>query len=55
MAHVPHWPQLYVCSACNAVYAGIETAEDPAKQYRPPDDCAACGGSEFVTIEARGE
>lgn len=55
MAHVPHYPQLYVCEACNAVYAGIEIEDDPARQYRPPDDCAACGATEFVRIETLDE
>ena len=51
MAHVPHWPELYVCTDCHAVYAGHERAESEQSGFDPPQQCKACGHDQFIEIE----
>lgn len=53
MAHVPNTPELYICKGCQNVYAGT-VQKDPDLvdfAYEPPDECAACGNTEFIEIE----
>ena len=51
MAHVPHWPELYVCTYCHAVYAGYERSEGDHSEFDPPQQCEACGHDQFIEIE----
>jgi len=53
MAHVPDTPELYVCKNCQTVCAGtVQTNPDLVDYaYEPPENCAACGNTEFVEIE----
>lgn len=48
MAHVPQTPQMYVCSECYVVHAGVHTEEH---DFKPPEKCGACEGGEFYEME----
>lgn len=51
MAHRPERPQEYVCDSCLAVYVGAVDGDPPDHTYVPPEECSACGGTDFVEIE----
>ncbi|MBX0323813.1 hypothetical protein EGH21_12310 [Halomicroarcula sp. F13] len=51
MAHQPERPQEYVCEQCHAVFAGTVHGDPPDHSYTPPEECTACGATEFVEIQ----
>lgn len=52
MAHAPALPEQYVCENCQSVYAGTVSGGSPEHHtYDPPEECAACGNTEFIEIE----
>lgn len=51
MSHTPERPELYVCTDCQAVYAGTVVPQgDGQHRYEEPDGCSACGGTDFVEM-----
>ncbi|MBX0294996.1 hypothetical protein [Haloarcula nitratireducens] len=51
MAHQPERPQEYVCEGCHTIVAGTARGDPPDHDYAQPDECAACGGTEFVELQ----
>ena len=51
MSHTPERPELYVCTDCQSVHAGTVSGGPEDHQYDAPDDCAACGNTEFIEME----
>jgi len=50
MSHQPERPREYVCEGCQIVHAGIAHGQPGDHHYEAPDECAACGGTDFVDI-----
>ncbi|KAB1192261.1 hypothetical protein GJR96_01910 [Haloferax sp. MBLA0076] len=51
MSHTPELPERFVCDGCHVVYAGTVEHRDGTYHYSAPDECAACGSTEFVSFE----
>lgn len=51
MSHQPERPREYVCNGCQNIVAGVVHGEPPEHTYEAPDECAACGASDFVELD----
>lgn len=42
-------PTRFVCENCHVISVGIPESDDgtPSKRFDPPEQCGACGGSDF--------
>ncbi|WP_168191207.1 MULTISPECIES: hypothetical protein [Haloprofundus] len=53
MSHVPERPREFVCENCHLIYVGTTTGgEGTDRHYEPPTECAACGSTSFVELDA---
>jgi hypothetical protein len=51
MSHVPDRPVEFVCDNCHVIYAGTVIRDDRNdRRFEPPEECAACGATEFVEL-----
>ncbi|WP_224335190.1 hypothetical protein [Haloprofundus halobius] len=53
MSHVPERPHEFVCENCHLIYAGtVVRSDENEHHYESPTECAACGSTAFVELDA---